>query len=107
MLTIVRYIKKAGGSARTEPRGLDPRTRKRVDIEAHLGTHRYLIDVKITHPTAKSNLRAALAPLGAARVSERMKSSHHGYLRPPGNPSPGKASRKAVFVPYIVESFGG
>lgn len=56
------------------------------------------MDVRVTNPSAKSNARAALKILGASLEAERAKKRKHK-----------KNAEKvgAVFVPYVVETYGG
>ena len=104
--TLIKYIRKVGGTAVHEPMNLDDNSLKRVDIDACIGFQRFLIYVKIANPTASTNIMRAKTSLGTALAAEKQKTSHHNYLNVP---SLGEKNSKSdtVFVPYIVESFGG
>ena len=95
--TVARAIRAAGGTAHVEPRDPDELTRERFDIEASLGSTHIIVDVMVTHPTAKSNLKHALHPLGATRQGEKCKINKHES----------KACDGTMLVPYIVETYGG
>ena len=56
-----------------------------------------LLDVSVVHPAAKSHLRAAQHPLGAALRRERLKSQKYDALA---------TSEGAHFSPFVVESYG-
>ena len=95
---MVEYIKKAGGLAKAEPSAVSNDNRNRVDVEAHLGSLLLHIDVRITHPTSTSYMPVAMKSLGAAKQAEKEKKRKHGK---------NAENVGAVFVPYVVETFGG
>ena len=97
MKVLTKHIQLVNGRAKEEPKGLDPGSRERPDIDVFLGSSEYLIDVMVTHPTAASNVNVAMYPLGAALKGETMKSKKHKD----------KARGGAIFVPYVVETYGG
>ena len=71
---------------------------ERPDIRAWIGEAQLLIEVTVTHPTAKSNITKALKPLGAADSAHKRKMRKHE-----------KAAKKvgATLVLYVVYTFGG
>ena len=96
--TLVKYIRRAGGIAVAEPASLDTKGKKRIDIDAYLGSRHYHIDVRITNPMSDSYTRVARQTLGAAMQAEREKKRKHKS----------NAERVgAIFVPYIIETYGG
>ena len=66
---------------------------ERPDIRAWIGEAQLIINVTVTHPTAKSNITKALKPLGAADSAHKRKTRKHE-----------KAAEKvgATLVPYVV-----
>ena len=71
---------------------------ERPDIEAHIGRDHYVIDVMVPHPTAKSNVVSATAPLGVAKKEEIKNCKKHKRFA---------ENRGASMIAYIVESYGG
>ena len=65
----IKYIRKAGGAAEAESLSLDECMNKGIDIDAFLGSLHIQIDVRVTHPTADSNLRHVMRSLGASFVA--------------------------------------
>ena len=95
--TLATYVRSVGGLARVEPRDPDTMTKERPDIDVFLCSSHIQVDVMITHPTAKYNLRCATRTLGAASKAEKLKIAKHGS----------KAKGATIFLPYVVETFGG
>ena len=102
--TLIKYIRKVGGTALHEPTKLDSNSGKRVDIDASRGYQRFLIVVQVINPTASSSIMPAETSLGAAIIAEKRKTSHHSYL---GVPTLADIDPKSnvFFIPYIIESF--
>ena len=81
-----------------DPGSYTKSTGERCDIEIFLGSSLYHVDVLVKHPVALRNLRSAMKSLGSSAVGEEEKIKKHKL----------KANKVgAVFVPYVVESFGG
>jgi hypothetical protein len=92
------YALKAGAIVEIEPQQRFPNSLKRPDLELILGSIRYLVDVSIAHPTNSSNLGSGQITLGAALAREKkkiLKYKEHAE------------ALGAVFVPFVVESYGG
>ena len=95
---LAKYIRRAGGHAIIEPPSCDTSSRRRVDIDARMGSLHLHIDVKILEPTADSYVLHENSVLGASIEAEKKKSKKH------------KANAEkvgAIFLPYILESLGG
>lgn len=103
---LAQWITRLGGSARLEPR--PPRDnpvadggRRRPDLDVTLGASRYLVDVTIRHPCAQSHVAmGGRSRLAVAEQAEKAKSTYHAATTSAARP-------KAVFVPFVVETFGG
>ena len=101
-----RWITRLGGSARLEPR--PPRDnpvadggKRRPDLDVTLGAARYLVDVTVRHPCALSRVAVgSRSRLAVAEQAEKEKTSYHAA-------STSAARPKAVFVPFVIETFGG
>ena len=94
-----QWINRLGGISHIEPRNLDRDSERRPDIDASLGGKRFLIDVTILHPTARSNVAdGARGPLALARSAAQEKSEKY---------APMARHNKATFVPFAVETYGG
>ena len=77
MKVLMRHIQLVNGRAKDEPSGLDKESRERPDIHVFLGSSEYVVDVMVTHPTASTNVSAAMQALGAAAKGEAMKTKKH------------------------------
>ena len=90
----------AGGKAWTEPRfQIQHSDDQHTDIRVALGPHLFYIDVQVVHPTANSYVNAASKRhLATAGKAEREKDRQYKAK---------VEQEKAVFFPFVLETFGG
>ena len=70
---------------------------KRPDIVFHLPSKVLATDISVTHPSAKSYVKVAARPLGAAAARERDKVREYGE----------KARQEGMaFLPFVMETYG-
>jgi hypothetical protein len=102
--TLADWIRRVGGTAQVEPRGLwareDGGDGRRPDIRVLLGGLVFLLDAAVVHPTAASRIGTptSLTELGAATQMETLKTRRYTQLA---------RHEQATFVPFVVETFGG
>ena len=66
-----------------------------------LGAKRFLVDVTVRHPCAKSRVAlGSQARLAVADQAERTKTAYHAATTEASRP-------KATFVPFVLETYGG
>ena len=78
--TLIKYIRKVGGTVTHEPRNLDSRTQNIVDVDVCIDYQRFSIDVQVVNPTATSNIIQSKVSIGSAMMAEKQKASHHSFL---------------------------
>ena len=93
------WVHRVGGQAFVEPRQDFWEDRRRPDIKIVLGAQSYLIDVRITHPTAACWIQhACQGPLRATIPAANQKRRRFDALA---------AAEGSIFVPFILETHGG
>ena len=93
------WVHRAGGQAFVEPRQDFWEDRRRPDLRVVLGAQSYLIDVRITHPTAACWVpHACQGPLRATIPASNQKRRRFDALA---------AAEGSVFIPFILETYGG
>jgi hypothetical protein len=102
--TLADWIRRVGGSAEVEPRGLwareDGGDGRQPDIRAVLGGLVFLLDVAVVHPTSAGRIGTptSLTELGTSTQMEAIKINRYTELA---------RHERATFVPFVVETFGG
>ncbi len=75
--------------------------RRRPDLDVTLGAARFLVDVTVRHPCAKSRVDVgSRARLAVAEQAEKSKTTYHADSTRTARP-------KATFVPFVLETYGG
>lgn len=95
-----------GGVSVVEPANLDPDNRLRPDQQIILDKKKFIIDVSIVHPASQSylNLDCTKRSLGLAESKAMSKTLKYHDLLKKRN---GNNNQKSIFVPFILETFGG
>ena len=95
---IATWALRAGAErAETEPKYLDWSGEKTPDIDIILGHRRLLVDVAVIHPTCKTYVRDAAAPLGACRSMVDVKLDKYEEMA---------SNLDADVVPAVLETYG-
>ena len=96
---LAEAIQRAGGQAWIEPRQNVLGDRRRTDIFAVMGARSFHLDVCVTHPTARTYVAtASQGHLRSTLIAAQRKRHRFATLA---------AAEGAVFVPFILETFGG
>ena len=94
---IADWVRKAGGRVWVEAQQDTWHDRRRPDLRVALGGKIYLIDVVVSHPTAQSNLRFAVAArLGCAAHAAKLKVAKYSALA---------RAEGAEFIPFSIETY--
>jgi hypothetical protein len=97
--TLHRWCRERGAESKWQPRNIDKDADLIPDLEVTWGAHRFLVDVSIRHPAARSNVaRGSTGQLKVASQAAREKVRKYEELA---------AGSRAEFVPFVLESFGG
>lgn len=105
-LTLRKIVDLVGGVSVVEPANLDPDNRLRPDQQIILDKKEFIIDVSIVHPASQSylNLDCTKRSLGLAESKAMSKTLKYHDLLKKRN---GNNNQKSIFVPFILETFGG
>ena len=93
---IAQYAREAGIPTIVEPKGLDPLSKKRVDLQLFTPStgSSLLVDISIVHPTAPSYSSLASGRAADLRAQHKINKHH-------------SASSSSPVLPVVIESYGG